>query len=78
MDEITKDILYMVWGFFGVLLIGVPAMLTASGIYVPWNWMFSHRAIEIAGISFLPILISVKLLTNKFFPINQNGKNKNK
>jgi len=67
MEEKNKDRLYMVWSFLGVLLIGIPAMLSLQGVYIKGiSWIFSKGAINIVGLFAFPLIISFKLLIDKY------------
>jgi len=65
MKEKNKDRLYMAWSFLGVLLIGIPAMLSQQGIYLP-GISLVNGGIMITGLFAFPLIISFKLLMDKY------------
>ena len=65
MKEKTKDIFIMLWGFLGFLLIGIPAMLTWQGVYLPGVNLINGGLFFMGVIAF-PSLVTIKILKDKY------------
>ena len=63
--ETKKDIISIALAYLGVFLIGIPAMLTWQGVYLPGT-KFINGMVIIIGFSAFPILVSTKILIDKY------------
>jgi len=63
--ETKKDIICIALAYLGFFLIGIPAMLSWQGVYLPGFWIVNGLMMTL-GVFAFPVLFSIKSLMDKY------------